>query len=133
MSTKSSKYPMEVLIKNALAVSVMATENGVQFHTDDKGLAKLTAELATLMNRADCDDDVKEFVDATIWAHTHAKPEIELWTYIVCLANYYSWVWHKEGNDELSAAWSCAWHDLHAYSLDNLKGDDLAYYIKTTD
>jgi hypothetical protein len=70
---------------------------------------------------------------AMIESRKEVPPNIKLWTYTTSVMNWLSWAWHKEEEPELSQAWADAWNEVNHWSLENLKGDDLTFYIQKTD
>ena len=46
--------------------------------------------------------------------------------------NWKIWRWH-EVNEEYAKLYNRLWLQLDAWCIDNLKGEELEYYYKTTD
>lgn len=47
--------------------------------------------------------------------------------------NHKCWEHNDAENYELSMVYQELWEELHDWCLDNLKDDDLSYYLQTTD
>lgn len=128
MSLKSFSQSVEIA-KRLLAT---AEETGHEYKplgkSDAEGAAELMARLASI----DDPEFVEKVATALIKARDNAAPTIELWTHICLNVNWLSWAWAPD-NEEMSKAWADQWYRINDYSFKTLKGDDLSYYIKTTD
>ena len=60
------------------------------------------------------------------------KDNLRFLTELVLVLNWKIWRWH-EHNDEYARLYDKLWKQADQYCMDNLKGDDLTYYIQTTD
>jgi len=60
------------------------------------------------------------------------KDDVEYLTELVMALNWKIWE-HYGTNDELARAYDALWRKADAYAVENLKGDDLAYFYRTTD
>lgn len=60
------------------------------------------------------------------------KSNVGYLTELVMVLNWKIWRWH-EHNDEYARLYDKLWKQADQYCMDNLKGDDLTYYIQTTD
>ena len=65
-------------------------------------------------------------------ASSEWKTNAEYITALVITLNHKIWYWYKK-NDEYAELYNKLWMELDEWCLDNLKGDDLEYYIQTTD
>lgn len=66
-------------------------------------------------------------------ASSEWKTNAEYITALVITLNHKIWYWYDKGNDEYSKLYDKLWRELDEWCLDNLKGEDLTYYIQTTD
>ena len=53
-------------------------------------------------------------------------------TELVMVLNWKIWE-HYESNDEYAKVYNDLWEKADGYACDNLKGDELAYFYRTTD
>lgn len=60
------------------------------------------------------------------------KTNTEYITALVITLNHKIWYWYTK-NNEFANLYDKLWRELDEWCLDNLKGKDLEYYIKTTD
>ena len=67
-------------------------------------------------------------IEATGW-----EPDIKYLTELVMVLNHKCWEHNDAENYELSMVYQELWEELHDWCLDNLKDDDLSYYLQTTD
>lgn len=58
--------------------------------------------------------------------------DVEYLTELALVLNWKIWSWH-ETNEAYGRLYDALWHTCDAWCMENLKGDDLAYYLKTTD
>lgn len=105
---------------------------GRQYEVEDEQTAHIVAEALTMFVSCTNPDEVKAIVKASKLASEEAGFPT-YWTYLCLNANWLSWAWHEQGDDELAEAWSNAWYELNKYSLENLKGDELKEYVRLTD
>ena len=61
------------------------------------------------------------------------KHDTEYVTELALVMNWRCWSHYEKGNEEMSRLYSDLYYETRDWCLDNLKGDDLAYYIRTTD
>ena len=61
------------------------------------------------------------------------KTNVEYLTEMVMVLNHLCWYHYGKKNEVLSKLYSNLYYQAHEWALDNLKGDDLDYYIRTTD
>lgn len=54
-------------------------------------------------------------------------------TELAMVLNHKAWEWDSKKNKELCDLYIELWRKLDAYILDNWKGENLDYYIRTTD
>lgn len=61
------------------------------------------------------------------------KTNVEFITEMVLVLNEKCWYHYGRGNEDLSRLYADLYHELNDWCYDNLKGDDLDYYFRTTD
>lgn len=66
-------------------------------------------------------------------AFSHYKSNTEYITELVLVLNWKLWVHWENGNQDTAQIYDELWRKTHQWCLDNLKDDDLAYYLRTTD
>lgn len=54
-------------------------------------------------------------------------------TELAIVTNLKCWDWYEYGNEEWSKFYADAYYQCREYALDHLKGNELVYYINTTD
>lgn len=54
-------------------------------------------------------------------------------TELVMVLNWKLWQHYEDDNREYSKLYDELWQKTHDWCLNNLKGDDLSYYFRTTD
>lgn len=54
-------------------------------------------------------------------------------TELAIVTNWKCWQHYEKGNMELSELYSEYYYKTRSYALNHLKGDELKYYLKTTD
>lgn len=54
-------------------------------------------------------------------------------TELVMVLNWKSWEHHSKGNDVLVSLYVDLYEQAREYALDNFKGEDLEYFLETTD
>ena len=60
------------------------------------------------------------------------KSNTEYITELVMVLNWKIWQWYGK-NDEYAELYNTLWEEADAWCCDNLTGDDLAYFYRTTD
>ena len=60
------------------------------------------------------------------------KNNIEYLTELVMVLNWKIWQWYEK-NEAIAKVYNELWEKADAWCCENLKGDDLAYYYRTTD
>lgn len=60
------------------------------------------------------------------------KNNYEYITELACVMSWKSCTWYDKDNEK-SRLYANYYHEVDNWCLDNLKGDELTYYIKTTD
>lgn len=132
-SQTSTKAFQEKSMKVAAHVMAMSEDIGRDYHTANKELALMMAHSLAILTTAETPEEVERKVTNLIEARDTAAPDIEVWTYLCLFVNWLSWGWHEQGETELAEAWAKQWYRINDYSLDHLEGEDLKYYIRTTD
>lgn len=61
------------------------------------------------------------------------KSNIEYLTELVMVLNWKCWAFYEKGDQEISMLYQQLYEKADAWCMDNLKGDDLNYYLRTTD
>lgn len=61
------------------------------------------------------------------------KDDIEYLTELVMVLNWKCWQHYEENNRKLSKVYSELFGELSDWCFDNLKGNELEYFIRTTD
>ena len=62
------------------------------------------------------------------WKHDHIKV-----TEMALVLNWKIWQWWDKGNMEFAKLYDKLWKEVDAYAMDNLKGNELQFYIRVTD
>ena len=75
---------------------------------------------------------VKAIKDTFRWAFAHWKSDHVFLTELVIVLNYKIWSWYKK-NTEVSRLYNELWEKADAYAMENLKGSELDFFLKTTD
>ena len=60
------------------------------------------------------------------------KSNVEYLTELVLILNWKIWFWHEK-DEERAKLYDKLWKEADQWCMDNLKDDDLAYYLRTTD
>lgn len=72
--------------------------------------------------------------DVEKWTVDHnARANIGVWTEAVMALNWKIWEHHDLGNDATARKYDELWKYYDALTFKIWKGDDLSYYIRTTD
>lgn len=58
---------------------------------------------------------------------------VECFTEFVMVLNWKSWAWHDRGDDALVELYSNLFVKAEQLAYDTFEGDDLSYFIRTTD
>ena len=74
-------------------------------------------------------DEVK---DTYKRARKEWKNNVEYFTELTMVLNWKSWVYTGK-NNTLSDAYAGMYYEAYSYGLDNFKGEDLDYFIRTID
>ena len=61
------------------------------------------------------------------------KTNITYITELVMVLNWKCWQWYEKGNETYSQVYSDLFYKARDWCLDNLKGEDLQYFLRTTD
>lgn len=61
------------------------------------------------------------------------KNNVEYVTELVIVLNWKIWQHYEKQNETLTKVYDELWKEADAWCMDNLKGDDLTYFLKTTD
>ena len=60
------------------------------------------------------------------------KDNTEYLTELVMVLNWKIWQWYEK-NERVARVYNELWEKADAYALENLKGEDLKYFLRTTD
>ena len=74
-------------------------------------------------------DAIKDTVDRALKHNLGYKYITEL----CMVVNHKSWIWYSRGNNELSEFYADLYYYVRDWCFENLKGDELHYFIETTD
>lgn len=66
-------------------------------------------------------------------AFTEWKSDYKYLTELVMILNWKMWHFHYQGERELSILYQKLFEESSEWALNNLKGEELSYYLKTTD
>lgn len=61
------------------------------------------------------------------------KTNTEYITEFVMVLNWKCWQWYERGNQTYSELYGKLFYEARDWCFDNLKGDDLTYFVRTTD
>jgi hypothetical protein len=61
------------------------------------------------------------------------KDNYKFLTELVIVLNHKIWEHYYKGNDELAKVYNDLWGKADIYACDNLKGEELSYFYRTTD
>ena len=61
------------------------------------------------------------------------KSDYKYLTELVMVLNWKIWQHHEEGNKEYARLYQKLWETADAYACENLQGDELDYFYRTTD
>ena len=70
--------------------------------------------------------------DTYVRAFNEWKSNIEYLTELVMVLNHKIWYYH-EHNDTLCRLYDRLWKEADVWCMENLKGDDMDYYLQITD
>ena len=59
--------------------------------------------------------------------------DYKMLTELVMALNWKIWEHFNAGNEEFAEVYNELWEKADAYALDNLKGEEMTYFIRTTD
>lgn len=54
-------------------------------------------------------------------------------TELAIVTNWLCWIHYEKGNEEMSQIYCDYYYNTRDYALKHLKGEELSYYIRTTD
>lgn len=66
-------------------------------------------------------------------AFAHWKDDIEYVTELAMVVNWKSWEHSASGNNTYTELYTDLYYTIDEWCMNNLKGDDMKYYLKTTD
>lgn len=76
---------------------------------------------------------VKAIKDTYKRAFKEWKDDYKYLTDLVIVLNHKCWQHYEKGNTEYSQLYEKLYYEAHDYALDNLKGEELSYYLRVTD
>lgn len=99
---------------------------------DEIGYGKLLTTFDTDFSIADCFGEVS-IKDTYNRALEYAKTNYKYLTELVLILNWTLWFHYEKGNQKLAKLYNSLWEKTQNYAFDTLKGDELKYFIHTTD
>lgn len=81
----------------------------------------------------DTDKAIDAIKDTYKRAFDEWKDNVEYLTELVMVLNWKIWEWVSLENENIGRAYDKLWREADGWACDNLKGDDLSYFLKTTD
>lgn len=76
---------------------------------------------------------VKAIEDTYKRAFRHWKKDYKYLTELVMVLNWKIWQHHEEGNNEYARLYNDLWEKTDLYAQENLRGEELDYFYRTTD
>ena len=61
------------------------------------------------------------------------KHDYKYLTELVMVLNWKLWHFYAKGNEEYAQLYNALWSEADMYAMENLKGDEVAYFFRTTD
>lgn len=61
------------------------------------------------------------------------KSNHKMLTELVAALNHKIWYWHERGDEEYARLYDGLWREADAWGLDNLKGEELSYFLEVLD
>ena len=61
------------------------------------------------------------------------KGDYKYLTELVMVLNWKLWYHYENGNEEYARIYNELWKEADMYAMDNLRGNELSYFIETTD
>lgn len=61
------------------------------------------------------------------------KTDVVYLTELVLILNWQMWMWHDLDNDDMGMLYNNLWEKADQWAMENLKDDDLKYFLHTTD
>lgn len=61
------------------------------------------------------------------------QSNVEYLTELVMVLNWKIWYHHENGHESLARLYNDLWEQADQWALENLKGDDKSYFLRTTD
>ncbi len=61
------------------------------------------------------------------------KTNVEYLTELILVLNWKIWYWYEVQNFEVSKLYNELWENADSYAMDNLKDEDLRYFLHTVD
>lgn len=61
------------------------------------------------------------------------KDDYQYLTELVMVLNWKLWYHYENGNEGYARLYNELWKEVDMYAMDNLHGDELSYFIETTD
>ena len=71
--------------------------------------------------------------DTYIRAFEEWKDDVEYLTELVMVLNHSIWLHWELGDERMAKLYDALWRDADAYALKNLQGEELRYFLRTTD
>ena len=65
-------------------------------------------------------------------AFDFAKDDYKYLTELVMVLNHKIWYWYNK-NEKMGHLYNSLWEETDSYAMDNLKDEELSYFLETTD
>ena len=76
---------------------------------------------------------IKAIKDTYKKAKKEHSNDIKVLTEIAMIMNHSIWFWHSNKKMDYAKVYDELWRDIDSYILEKFSGDDLHYYLQTTD
>ena len=80
-----------------------------------------------------CGKDERAIRDTYSRAKKFALEDKEYGTELAMVLNWLTWLYHDNGEEQTARVYDELWKDLDKTIMETWKGEDLQYYIRTTD
>lgn len=61
------------------------------------------------------------------------KSDHKMLTELVAALNHKIWYWHEQGDEEYAKLYDGLWKEADGWAMDNLKGEELSYFLEVLD
>ncbi len=112
--------------------AAMMSENYFEKVMEDSGYERFTTFSSdlTIAELTGGEKAIKETFNRVVkdW-----KDDVKYFTEFTMALNIKAWELHERGNDTLTNVYSQLYYNAREVALDTFKGDDLSYFLRTTD